>query len=327
MPAFAPGQVVGDYEVQSLLGEGGMGQVWQARHCTLNRIVALKTMRRGDAATWARFAREAQLASTLDHPHIAKLYEFSYDPPFMVFQLIGGAAIAGCDQRAIRALQDAASAVHYAHRHGVLHRDLKPDNIIVDEAGASYVLDFGLARPIGDEEHLTLSGEVVGTPAYMSPEQAAGDSHLTPRSDTYSLGAVLYTMLSGHAPFTGSGAWDVIRLVQLADPPKPGGDRDLETICLKAMAREPERRYHSAQAFGDDLGRWLRREPVSARPLRPGLPPRAQHPAPHRGVGALRAVAVRGRHRRGHRGGAAGRGQRAPAPGRGGGQQGPAARA
>ncbi len=263
--AFAPGQRIGDFEVLSLLGEGGMGQVWQARDCTLGRIVALKTMRQGDASTWARFAREAQLASTLDHPHIAKLYAFSYDPPFMAFQLIAGAALAGCDERAIRALHDAAAAVHHAHRHGVLHRDLKPDNIIVDATGSAFVLDFGLARPIGDEDHLTLSGEVVGTPAYMSPEQAAGDAHLTPRSDTYGLGAVLYAMLSGHAPYSGSGAWDVIRLVQVSDPPRPGGDRDLETICLKAMAREPERRYHSAQAFADDLGRWLRREPVLAR--------------------------------------------------------------
>ncbi len=261
------GQWLGEYQIIELLGQGGMGQVWLARHRTLQRTVALKTTNRVDGPAALRFEREAHLASTLDHPYIAKLYEFSREPPFIAFQLIEGDPLAGRTEDSIRALRDAALAVHHAHQHGVLHRDLKPDNILVTDAGHAYVLDFGLARTLHGDTQLTLSGEVVGTPAYMAPEQAAGEDHLTRHADVYSLGAILYTLLSGRLPYAGSKSWDVIRQVQLEDPAPPGGDRDLETICLKAMAREPQRRYGTALAFAEDLTRWLEREPVQARRL------------------------------------------------------------
>ncbi|MBA2480135.1 MAG: protein kinase [Planctomycetes bacterium] len=265
--SLAPGDELGEYLLIERIGSGGMGEVWRAAHRRLERTVAIKVMLHQSRAAWARFEREARLAAGLDHPHIAKLYEFSLDPPFIAMQHIEGAALhrTGCDR--IHALRDAALAVHHAHERGVLHRDLKPDNILVDAQGCAFVVDFGLARPVDDEHgHLTMTGDVVGTPAFMAPEQARGiTASMDARTDVYGLGATLYALISGHPPFSGSSTWETLRLVVDEDPPRPGGDRDLETICLTAMAKDRSRRYASAQDFADELTRALAHEPVLAR--------------------------------------------------------------
>ncbi len=265
--ALGPGAVLGGYLLAERIGKGGMGEVWKAVHQRLGRTVAIKLMLRHSREAWSRFEREARLASALDHPHIAKLYEFSLDPPFIAMQYVEGAALHKASGDRIRALRDAALAVHHAHQRGVLHRDLKPDNVLVDAEGQAFILDFGLARPVEDVgEHLTVSGEVVGTPAFMAPEQARGETRsMDARTDVYGLGATLYALLSGRAPFTGSSTWDILRLVVDEDPQPPGGDRDLETICLTAMAKDPARRYASAADFAAELTRYLERLPVLAR--------------------------------------------------------------
>jgi len=292
-----PGEQLGVYRLDARIGKGGMGEVWRAVDQRLGRTVAIKLMLRHSPEALARFEREARLAAALDHPHIAKLYEFSSTPPFIAMQYVVGTPLHRSTGDRIRALRDAALAVHHAHQRGVLHRDLKPDNILVDDHGEAFVLDFGLARHVEAAEHLTLSGEIVGTPAFMAPEQARGDAALMDaRTDVYGLGATLYALLTGTAPFSGASSWDILRLVLDVEPRPPGGDRDLETICLTAMAKERERRYASAAAFADELTRYMAHEPVLAR--RAGLPYRItrsiqRHPTVWALTTAL-AVAVAG---------------------------------
>jgi WD40 repeat protein/tRNA A-37 threonylcarbamoyl transferase component Bud32 len=271
----------GDYELLEVIARGGMGVVYKARQVSLNRLVALKMILKGERATpkdVARFRAEAEAAAHLDHPHIVPIYEVGEHDgqQYYAMRFVEGTALT-CRPRA-EARQEAglvaavARAVHYAHQHGILHRDLKPSNILVDAAGESYVADFGLAKRVDAERSLTEPGALLGTPRYMAPEQAAGRKDLTVAADVYSLGVVLYERLTGQTPFTGETALEILRQVQETEPPRPssispGLNRDLETICLKCLEKDAAKRYSSTEALADDLERWLRGEPIQARPV------------------------------------------------------------
>jgi eukaryotic-like serine/threonine-protein kinase len=270
----------GDYELLEVIARGGMGVVYKARQVSLNRLVALKMILKGELATprdVTRFRAEAEAAANLDHPHIVPIYEVGEHDgqQYYAMRYIEGTALTRrplADARKEAGLvATVAQAVHFAHQHGILHRDLKPSNILVDPAGVPYVADFGLAKRVGADRSLSDPGALVGTPRYMAPEQAAGRKDLAVAADVYSLGVVLYERLTGQTPFTGETALEVLRQVREAEPPRPssltaGLDRDLETICLKCLEKDPAKRYGSAEALADDLERWLRGEPIEARP-------------------------------------------------------------
>ena len=274
----------GRYELLEEIGRGGMGIVYRARDLALNRLVALKMILSGQFASERevkRFQIEAEAAAKLDHPNIVPIYEFGevQGQPFLSLKLIEGSdmvkALQGAPMEAkplAQLIATLARAVHYAHQHGILHRDLKPANILLDANAQPHVTDFGLAK-LGDRDTaLTLSSDVIGSPNYMAPEQAAGGSHqLTTATDVYSLGAIMYELVSGRAPFHAPTPLETLRKLQEEEPPPPhslyqSADRDLETICLKCMEKEPARRYGSAQALAEELERWLRGEPIQARP-------------------------------------------------------------
>ncbi len=258
------------YEIVREVGSGGMGVVYEALDKHLGRRCALKMMHTafgaGDVLR-RRFAREALAAARLRHPHIAAVYDAT--PDYISMQLITGCpidAIHRSERRLIvQLLRDAAHAVHHAHTQGVVHRDLKPSNLLV-EGRHVFVVDFGLAKEIAIDAPRSLSWAVVGTPAYMAPEQAQGrNADVDPRTDVYGLGATLYTCLTGSPPFEGG---ELIGLLQhvVEDAPKPPAiERDLDLVILKSLEKDPAQRYASADAFADDLDRWLRNEPVQAR--------------------------------------------------------------
>jgi len=314
-PGSAPGRArrFGDYELLEEIARGGMGVVYRARQVSLNRPVAVKMILAGQLASEAevkRFHLEAEAAASLDHPNIVAIYEVGEheEQHYFSMQLVEGPSLAArisnlkfqiSDREAATLLAKVARAVHYAHQRGILHRDLKPGNILIDAQGEPHITDFGLAKRVNVDSSLTLSGAVLCTPSFGAPEQAAGKTRqLTTAADIYSLGAVLYFLLTGHPPFEGPTPLEVMRKVVEEEPTppskverkrelkveRPGSgpgaalssqlkslsapriDRDLETICLKCLEKDPQRRYASADALAEDLERWLRQEPILARP-------------------------------------------------------------
>ncbi len=266
-----PGRAVGKYvKVARLggLGAGGMGEVWRAWDRDLRRWVALKFLHHEDPDQLARFRREAQTAAALSHPNIASVYEVGEadGKPFIAMQYVAGQTLATFPRNDLRLLaglvRDAALALHHAHERGVIHRDLKPANLMV-EGSRVYVMDFGLARPTAVGSSLSVSGAVIGTPAYMAPEQARGESRrVTPASDVYGLGAALYELLADRPPFQESEVYALLRRIEEDDPEpvrrrNPAVARDLETIVMKCLEKDPARRYASARELADDLTRWL----------------------------------------------------------------------
>jgi eukaryotic-like serine/threonine-protein kinase len=276
------GRRFGDYELIAEIARGGMGVIFQARSLRLDRTVALKMILAGHLATPAdvhRFQIEAENAAQLDHPNIVPLYEVGEHEGqhYFTMRLVDGGSLAeqikhfAHDPRsAANLLATVARAVHYAHQRGILHRDLKPANILIDASGRPYVTDFGLATRLAGEGELPWASAIVGTPSYMAPEQASGKTVLSTAIDVFSLGAILYELLTGRSPFRADTPFDTLLQVVQKDPARPGTlnprvDRDLETICLKCLAKEPERRYGSAEALAEDLDRWRTGEPVRAR--------------------------------------------------------------
>jgi serine/threonine-protein kinase len=240
----------GDYDLIEEAGRGAMGVVYRARQRQLNRIVALKMILSGPFASDVerqRFHAEAEAAAQLDHPNIVPIHEFGERDGRQFYAmrwLDGGPLSVGVGQEhAARLLATVSRAVHHAHQRGVLHRDLKPGNILLDDHGELFVADFGLVRRVDAEASLTASGSPLGTPAFMSPEQAAGEKSVTTAADVWSLGAVLYYLIAGRAPFQGKDVYDVLAQVRdgFVTPPRRWNkrvDRDLETICLKCLRKE-----------------------------------------------------------------------------------------
>ncbi len=275
----------GDYELLEELGRGGQGVVYRARQKSLNRIVALKLIALGP---WAadvnrkRFRLEAEAAASLDHPRIVPIFEIGDSDDFCYFSMkfVEGGRLDQIvpvhqisSRRAAGLIADVARTVHYAHQRGILHRDIKPGNILLDASGEPHLTDFGLAKLLEKESTVTQTMDVLGTPSFIAPEQAAGHTkRLTTAADVYGLGAVLYYLLTGQPPFLGATTYETIRLVLEIDPRKlsflnPAIENDLETICLKCLQKEPAQRYGSAEALAEDLERFLRSEPVLARPV------------------------------------------------------------
>ncbi|MEI6232377.1 MAG: serine/threonine-protein kinase [Planctomycetota bacterium] len=276
----APRQI-GDYEIIGELARGGMGIVYRARQISLNRTVALKMILKGEFASpqdVRRFQSEAEAAGSLDHPNILPVFDVGQEKQWHYYSMRlieGGSLESRCGtampvHEAAEIIATVSRAVHHAHLHGILHRDLKPANILVDFNGEPFVTDFGLAKQIGKHSDATRSGVIMGTPRYMSPEQAAGQSkRLTLASDIYSLGAILYELLTGRAPFDGDSALELLKRVVEQEPMRPRRvnpaiSRDLEAICLKCLEKTPSRRYASAEKLADDLERFLRGEPIAA---------------------------------------------------------------
>lgn len=283
---FAPEQLprIPGYEVESMLGHGGMGLVYKARHLKLNRRVAIKTILGGVyacASELDRLTREAKAVAKLRHPNIVQVYDVDDldGLPYFTMEYVEGGTLAqrlaGAPQPPEQAADLVAKlgrAVQLAHDEGIVHRDLKPANVLLTSDGTPKIADFGLAQQFGEDSSRTLSGVRVGTPSYMAPEQAAGNaSSVGPLADVYALGAVLYELLTGRPPFRAATATETLQQVVGQEPAPPSRlnakvSRDVETICLKCLQKEPGRRYASATALVDDLTRFLDGRPIAARP-------------------------------------------------------------
>jgi WD40 repeat protein/serine/threonine protein kinase len=296
-----PGQL-GQYELLERLGKGGMGVVYKARQPNLNRLVALKRIRSGahaSAEELARFHTEATDLARLRHPNIVQIYETGEDEncPYFSMEYVDGGSLARrqrgaplAARRAAELVQTLAQAMHHAHQQGIVHRDLKPANVLLTTDGVPKITDFGLAKGLGSEAGQTEPGAILGTPSYMAPEQAEGNNHeIGPVTDVYGLGAILYELLTGRPPFSGTCATDTLHQVRCQEPVPPSrlkpkifekGDcpreqrgtvpffpRDLETICLKCLQKEPHHRYASALTLAEDIQRCLSGEPILARPV------------------------------------------------------------
>jgi serine/threonine-protein kinase len=271
-PAKDPPQRLGEFELLEEVGRGGMGIVYKARQSSLDRIVALKVIRRGERD---RFQIEAEAAARLDHPNIVPVYGVGEcdGQAYLCMRYVEGTTLARLvadhplpPHEAARHVMLIARAVHYAHERGILHRDLKPSNVLVDEAGVPYVSDFGLAKQVEGGPSLTATGAILGTPSYMPPEQASHSrGRLGPTSDVYSLGAILYELLTGRPPFKGATPVDTLLMVLDQEPVSPRQlnpkvDRALELICLKCLQKHADLRYASAAALADDLEKFLNDE-------------------------------------------------------------------
>src|SRR5947208_5170920 len=273
----------GDYELLEEIGRGGQGVAYRARQKSLNRIVALKVIGLAHWATEAhvkRFRMEAEAAAHLDDPRIVPIYEIGERDGACYFsmklieggqldKIVGSEPMPG--RKAAELMAKLARTLDYAHQHGVLHRDVKPGNILLDAKGEPHLTDFGLARLVEAENTVTRTLEVLGTPSYMAPEQAAGNNaQLTSATDVYGLGAVFYQLLTSHPPFAGGTTYETIKLLLDTEPRQPRLwnrkiDRELSTICLKCLEKHPERRYASALSLAEDLEHWLKHEPILAR--------------------------------------------------------------
>lgn len=299
----------GPYEFIEEIGRGGMGVVYRACQGMLNRTVAVKLLLAGaysSEAALRRFQLEAEAAAGLQHPNIVGIHDYGEweGQPYYAMDLIVGCNLADlCDGKPLAApqaaeiLRDLAQAVHYAHQKGILHRDLKPSNVLIDEDGRPRITDFGLAKWLDNSAGATVSGQMLGSPSYASPEQAAGRlDKIGVASDVYGLGALFYHLLTGRAPFNASTPAETLRLVLDSDPApprllNPSLPRELEIICLKCLAAEPERRYASAAAVGGDIDRYLDNKPILARPPNPVYRLR-KFTARHRAAVAIAAALV-----------------------------------
>ncbi|HEV3345398.1 MAG TPA: protein kinase [Pirellulales bacterium] len=306
-PAGLPRRL-GKFELLEELGSGSFGVVFRARDTELDRMVAIKLLRAGRLASRAdldRFLREARSAAQLKHPGLVSLYEIGQTAEggsYLVEEFVEGMTLADrlekgrFDPReAAELIGLVADALDFAHRHGVIHRDIKPSNILLDDRGRPHLMDFGLAKREIDDKPVTPEGEVLGTPAYLSPEQAEGDSRgIDSRCDVYSLGVVLYEVLTGERPFRGNRR--MLLLQVLEDEPRPPRrlndriPRDLETICLRAMAKAPAKRYQTAGELAEDLRRYLRGDAILARPM--SLAERLKHWCRRNPLAASLLVAV-----------------------------------
>src|SRR6184192_1644520 len=274
---------LGDYELLEEVGRGGQGVVFRARQKSLNRTVALKVISLGQWASKAhlkRFRLEAEAAAHLEHPGIVPIHEVGERDGSCYFSMkfIEGGQLDEVARResipirrAVELMANVARTVHYAHEHGILHRDIKPGNILLDAKGEPHLTDFGLARLLETESSVTQTLDVLGTPSYMALEQAVGNNAaVSSATDVYGLGAVLYQLLTGQPPFAGGTTYETIKLLLDTEPRQPRLlnpkiDRDLSTICLKCLQKDPKRRYPSALALAEDLERWLKHEPIQAR--------------------------------------------------------------
>jgi WD40 repeat protein/serine/threonine protein kinase len=275
----------GEYELLEEIARGGMGIVYRARQVSLHRIVAVKMLLSGPLSSpefVKRFRAEASVAASLQHPNIVAIHEVGVHEgqQFFAMDYVEGQSVAKLlsngplpARRAAGYLKHIAEAIHYAHERGILHRDLKPSNVLIDASDQPRVTDFGLARRLEGDSELTITGQVLGSPNYMPPEQATGKrGKVSRRSDVYSLGAMLYHLLTGRPPFVGEALTDTLEQVLNAEPVSPrllnpSVPRDLETICLKCLEKEADKRYAAAQVLADELGRFLQSEPVYARPV------------------------------------------------------------
>ncbi len=272
------------YEILSELGRGGMGVVYKARQTKLNRLVALKmilTKQHASLKQKVRFQLEAEAVARLHHPHIIHLHEIGEHEglPFFSLEYCEGGTLARylkdkrpSARKSALLAEKLARAIHHAHSRGVIHRDLKPANVLLTADGKPKVSDFGLAKCQDADDGASQSGAIVGTPSYMAPEQAAGHrDDIGPATDVYALGAILYELLTGRPPFEGSSAVVLVDVLEREPVPptalRPEVPRDLETICLKCLHKDPGRRYDSAEALADDLRRFQVGEPIRARPI------------------------------------------------------------